>query len=354
MRFSLKLVKILLLVFIATPVIALTSTAQKQLPQDGLIVIPSDETYGPARNLFTNILDGAENKIDLSMYQLKDQGMIDALMRAAKRGIKIRIVTEKNPYQHSYNQDKNNLGGTQQLMQVGVPIQGLAPRFLENNPKAQAHHKILIVDDTYAIVMSCNWDTPTLANTRDFAMIISKDKNPKDFQEINHIFESDWHNEPADYKSESLIIGPDHQREKFINLFSKAKHTIEIYQQSYNDEKIAKALEEISRKGIKIKLLMMPFPFGGKEDGNSSFQNRLIEAGGEVRLVTTRYIHAKVVIIDGKMAYIGSCNFYPTSLDFNRELGVITQDSSALKRLKNVFEQDWENAEPKSCQFKFL
>ncbi len=196
--------------------------------------------------------------------------------------------------------------------------------------------------------MSGNWDTPALTNARDFALIISRDKNQKEFQEIKNIFESDWHNKQIDHKSELLIIGPRHQREDFINLFSKAKQRIEIYQQSYNDEKIAKALEDISRKGIKVKLLMMPFPFGGKKDSNSSFQDSLIKSGGEVRLVKTRYIHAKVVIVDGKIAYVGSCNFYPASLDFNREVGVIVQDVSAIKRLRDVFEKDWELAEPKN------
>ena len=67
---------------------------------------------------------------------------------------------------------------------------------------------------------------------------------------------------------------------------------------------------------------------------------------GEVHLVKTRYIHAKAVIIDGKIAYIGSCNFYPHSLSFNREIGVITKNQQAVQKLKDTFYKDWETAEP--------
>lgn len=335
-----SLFKILVFCFVLLSLIATPTLANK------LIVVPGDKIQGFARDSFTNIIDSAQNKIDLAMYQIKDQGMIEALLRATQRGVKLRIITELNPYKHSYNQDKNKHGGLKQLEKNGIPIKGLPHNILANNPNAHAHYKFLIIDDRYAVVMSCNWDTPTLANTRDFALILSKEKNPIEFWEINRIFNADWQNKKISSTRESLIVGPDHQREKFIKLFSKAHKSIEIYQQSYNDEKIAQALENRCRKGIKVKLLMMPFPFGGSKDKNLPFQIRLVKTKGEVRLVKTRYIHAKVVIIDGKIAYIGSCNFYPHSLNFNREIGVITKNQQAVQKLKDTFDQDWKIAEP--------
>lgn len=345
-QFVNRILSFFLLFIVIIPVIALAGVVPKQLPQDGLIVVPTDATYGAARDLFITIIDGAKNKIDLSMYQLKDQGMIDALMRASKRGVQIRLVTEKNPYQHSLNQEKSILGGTDQLVKIGIPVKGLAPRFLKINSNAQAHHKILIVDDIYAVIMTCNWDVSSLTKTRDFAVIIYKDKTPEEFHELGKIFDSDWNNKQADNRNTSLIIGPNHQREDFIKLFSTAKQSIKIYQQSYNDEKIASTLEELCHKGIKVKLLMTPFPFGGNEDKNLPFQKRLIKAGGEVHLAKM-YIHAKVVIIDDKIFYIGSCNFYPSSLEFNREIGIIIHNVDAVDRLSATFEKDWKDSSAK-------
>lgn len=189
--------------------------------------------------------------------------------------------------------------------------------------------------------MNFNWDTSSLTENRNFALIIYKNNNTNEFQEIENLFDIDWRDNNFFPESTNLIIGPDHQREKFIRLFHQAKKTIRIYQQSYNDEGIADALEKLSHQGIKIQLLMMPFPFGGKKDTNTPFQGRLIKTGGEVKLNKIRYMHAKAVIIDDKMAYIGSCNFYQPSLDFNREVGALTTDKNAIKRLISVFEKDW-------------
>ena len=324
---------------------ALTGDAKKFLPISNIIVVPNDTVYGAARNIFTAVIDGAEAKIDLAMYQLKDQGMIEALIRAAKRGVVVRIVTESNPYKHKYNQDKNMDGGIEQLRSKGILVQNIAPRFLETMPNAQAHHKLLLVDDEYAIVMSCNWDTPTLTNTRDFALVISKAKQLQEFAVINDLFTSDWLNKPNVITDKLVIVGPGGQREQFIEFISKTNKEIQIYQQSYNDEKIATVLEDKARQGIKIKLLMMPFPFGGQQDSNIPYQKKLVQAGGEVRLIKDRYIHAKMIMIDDKLAYIGSCNFYPSSLDFNREVGVVTNDHNAIATLKSVFAKDWKTGE---------
>jgi phosphatidylserine/phosphatidylglycerophosphate/cardiolipin synthase-like enzyme len=316
------------------------------LPPDGLIVVPKDEVYGKARDQFAVMLNAAKSSIDLSMYQLKDQQMIDLLIAAAKRGVAVRIFTEKNPYKHIYNQDKNEHGGLKQLEAVGIVIKGL-PKIFAKHKDAQGHHKVLIIDNEYAVIMSCNWDTPTLKNTRDFGFIISKDKNPDEFAEIVNLFNNDWLNKEYVVKNSNLIVGPGGQREKIATFLNKAKHSIKIYQQSYNDEEIAIVLENIVRRGVSVQLLMIPFPFGGAVDSNVPFQDRLIGVGGKVRLLRSRYIHAKVIIVDDELEYIGSCNFYPPSLDFNREIGIIISDQQAIERLNQVFISDWEKAEEK-------
>lgn len=322
-------------------IISLANATPYRLPSDGLIIGPNDEIAGDARDSFVSMLDSAKSKIDLSIYQLRDPAMINAIMRAHNRGVKIRIVTEKHPFKHEYS-NKGNSSELERLTQAGIPIKGLTSRLAVNN-KAQAHHKILIIDSDYAVIMNFNWDTSSLIENRNFALVIGKNNNAKEFQEIESLFDADWKDEKFSPQSGYLVIGPDHQREKFIKLFSQAKKCIRIYQQSYNDEEIVSVLEKLSRQGIKIKLLMMPFPFGGKKDINAPFQKRLIKAGGEVKLNKTRYMHAKAVIIDDEIAYIGSCNFYQPSLDFNREVGALTTNKNAIKRLIDMFEKDYKS-----------
>jgi len=50
------------------------------------------------------------------------------------------------------------------------------------------------------------------------------------------------------------------------------------------------------------------------------------------------------VIIDGIRAFVGSQNFTATSLDQNREVGILVADPVALQRLQQTFESDWSQA----------
>ena len=53
------------------------------------------------------------------------------------------------------------------------------------------------------------------------------------------------------------------------------------------------------------------------------------------------YIHGKMMIVDGARAYVGSENLSPTSLEKNRELGILISDAEALARLQSAFDQDF-------------
>ena len=60
---------------------------------------------------------------------------------------------------------------------------------------------------------------------------------------------------------------------------------------------------------------------------------------------TFLYIHAKMVLADygtdAAQVFLGSENFSRTSLNRNRELGILLREPDLLDRLHAVFEQDW-------------
>ena len=47
---------------------------------------------------------------------------------------------------------------------------------------------------------------------------------------------------------------------------------------------------------------------------------------------------------DRKIAFVGSQNVTATSLDLNRELGMLVSDAAVLARLASIFETDWARA----------
>jgi phosphatidylserine/phosphatidylglycerophosphate/cardiolipin synthase-like enzyme len=214
--------------------------------------------------------------------------------------------------------------------------------------------------------MTFNWDEASIScdnGSRNFMLVLDKEKK-KDMQEIDDligIFNADWSNTDYKCKSKSILVGPGYnldrqsQRNEIINLFLRAQKSIEIYTQTYNDDKISEVLEDIARHGaVKVRLIITPFPFGRKYD-LSKWWLKLKMAGGEVHLWgpngwpdttssdnTNLYIHAKTIIIDDKEAYIGSCNIYAPSLEIGRELGIITQDPNVINKLVTTFRKDWQ------------
>lgn len=75
---------------------------------------------------------------------------------------------------------------------------------------------------------------------------------------------------------------------------------------------------------------------------------RFEEAGGMVYLTNQVNVHAKVLIIDDRILYIGSTNFYQPSIDKNRNVGLLTQDQKLIAEVLAVFKKDKQSAESAS------
>ena len=314
-----------------------------------------DERYQKnAKTYFINKIIHARKSIDLTMYQLDDDEIILALIGARTNGVVVRIITElKNAYSHEKNleaQTKKAIA-IEKLSRAGIELRGLPKYIFEKSPKqSQVHSKLLVVDEECAVIMSCNWDEPTLRKTRDFGVVFDEKEI---IRMLRVIFDSDWSEIPLKQEDISLfnkipatnipqlIVGPDdNQREIFINLCKLAKKSIRIYNQSFNDEKFVQNLCKLIKPELKVELLMLEYPFSSTKNANFVYQEMLKQSGGLVYFNDERYIHAKVIIVDDSYAYIGSCNIYEPSFLFNRELGWITTNKKIIEQLIVSFEKD--------------
>ena len=61
------------------------------------------------------------------------------------------------------------------------------------------------------------------------------------------------------------------------------------------------------------------------------------------------YIHAKVIVADSGLpsqaAFVGSQNFSTASLDYNRELGLVTTFPALISSLTNTLDSDFATAQ---------
>lgn len=98
--------------------------------------------------------------------------------------------------------------------------------------------------------------------------------------------------------------------------------------------------------GVKIKLIV-PLV------SDSSFVNaaarshyeELLKAGVEIYMYRKGFIHAKTMVIDRKVAIVGSANMDFRSFDLNFEVNAIVYNSEIAEELAQVFQQDLLDAD---------
>lgn len=311
-----------------------------------LKIFPDD-----GRAPYLKLINETHHTLCLTVYALDDPTIIAALKEAVARGVHVRLLYEPKMILHDGKMD----GGSGKVME-DLENAGVNVRPFNLSRAAQLHAKYFLADDGWAMVSSQNLDRESfdgvqdsVAPARDFAVLAY---HPIHIKELQAGFDADWNNTafPYDLAGDMLVWGPEGQRDKFLDLINKAHKTLSIYQIDITDVGIYEALLAAIKRGVKVRLLMQPYPFNKDKDYNIPHQTGILKAGGEVRLMHEYYMHAKVVMVDfdyeDGLFYMGSCNFYTPSINENRELGLTLSFKEIYKRLHRTFEADWSKAQP--------
>lgn len=100
-----------------------------------------------------------------------------------------------------------------------------------------------------------------------------------------------------------------------------------------------RALRGAAQRGMKVRLLLQ-----GKREYfwvhyvTRALHGRLLSAGMEVHDYTVAWLHAKVAVVDGHWATVGSSNIDPLSLLMAREANVVVEDRAFAVALQSKIE----------------
>jgi phosphatidylserine/phosphatidylglycerophosphate/cardiolipin synthase-like enzyme len=78
----------------------------------------------------------------------------------------------------------------------------------------------------------------------------------------------------------------------------------------------------------------------GPAAGAGASFTALAAAGATVRAVAAPAIHGKVLVADDRTVYLGSVNLTPTSLDDNRELGLLLDEPQTAAEVAGIVAAD--------------
>lgn len=283
----------------------------------GLFIEPDD-----GRAPVIEELEAARQSIALEVYLLGDDEIIAALEWAHRRGIDVRVILEEQPYGGAGNQPEI----FERLRQAGINVRWSNPVF------RFTHIKTFVIDRQTAIIMNLNLTKTSFTKNRELAAITTR---PADVAQAAAIFDADWARteEPA---PGPLVVSPTTSRTVLVGLIDDATRGIDIYAEVVRDDEVIAALAAAERRGVAVRLLT-----SDNSADNADELAELTDAGVEARIARGLYIHAKMLFVDNRRAYVGSQNFTATSLDSNRELGIVLEDRVNLARLRQTFDGDF-------------
>lgn len=309
-----------------TPTFAATPTSTPLPVEQRLWVLPDD-----GMQPLLDLIAAAQSSIRCKIYLFTVAEVQEALIRAANRGVDVRVIIEQNPTGDGAENRK-----TFDRLQAG----GVSVRWAPAARYRLTHEKSLVVDDRRALIGTFNFTASSFRSNREYGLLLT---DPALVEEIAAVFDRDWEDAAYDrVRHPALVLSPLNSRRQIEALIDGATAELWLEQATLLDDAIADRLLAAARRGVTVRFLG---PLRqGEEDLSLPNYRRLVEGGAEVRRLGQPMVHAKVILADGRRALIGSINLTRSSLDLNRELGLITEDPAVIARLRATLERDWAAA----------
>jgi hypothetical protein len=291
-----------------------------------LLILPDQ-----GENAIYNFVNSATSSIDMTIYELNDVTLENALVSREKAGADVRVILDQA--QKSYNTAAYNL-----LTAGGVGVVWSSTAF------TYTHQKTITVNNDESYISTGNFDNTYYATSRDYGVF---DTDANDVAAIVAVFNADYtHTSITPSDGDDLVWSPTDSQTHLLALIDGAQHSLDIEQEEFSDTTLVNAIVADENRGVTVRVVI--------EDPSeySSELNEITAAGGKVTGYSSStgfYIHAKTVIADygysTAKAFVGSENFSSGSLNDNRELGMITTDSGVVTGLETTFDGDFSGSD---------
>ncbi len=283
-----------------------------------LFVEPDD-----GRQPLLDVINSAQKEILLTVYLLSDPDVELYLAEAEKRGVEVKVLLEEHPFGGA----SLNPAAKKVLEQAGAEVRWANPGF------TLTHEKTIVVDGRVVCVLTMNLSKTAFAKNREYNAC---DQDPGDVTEAKTIFTADWERKGYAPSQPNLVVSPDNSRGKLTAFIKSAKKSLDVEVEVLQDSRMIDLLAQKATE-IPVRIILPPV---SKVDTNKKALEKL-----KAKTLSSPYIHAKLIVVDGERAYLGSVNLSGQSLDQNRELGILISQGDIIERITQIFDRDWENAQ---------
>lgn len=312
-----------------------------------------------------NALEGATHHIHLSYYIFKDdeigEDVLKILSRKAAAGVEVRVILD------GIGSLSISGGFMRSMRQAGIQVEWFFPvRFPYITPKLNLryHRKIVVVDGRMGFMGGLNIGDEYLS--RDAKLGFWRDTHLKLEGEAVHnlqsIFLNDWYfitrhevqgaryfpqaNVSQVLPVQIVASGPDSNwssiLQGFFTAITLARHSVYIETPYFiPDESLIMALKTAALSGLDVQLVVQGIPEHKLTYwAMHSYFEELLQAGVKVFKYMKGILHAKIFLLDDRLALVGSANVDVRSFHLDFEISAFMYNQFLTERLKLNFEQD--------------
>ncbi|MFI5347818.1 MAG: phospholipase D-like domain-containing protein [Elusimicrobiota bacterium] len=329
--------------------------------------------YEPVAEHVVAAIDAAQKTLRISIYQFEQQSVLDALVRAKKRGVKVEVVLDRS---HVYTTGTSHEGGPRRPRPMVVELvkSGFDLLLLKGQGSGIMHNKFLIVDDELLEGGSYNYTDQSESDHYENAYFtLEKERvalylrywkymrdnaEPVDMDKLEEILtrtsasesEAAADMDAADTEASKRKPDPDGRTSKFpappvdegapiefngqhfpraifspqggiedavIRAVDAAKATIDIAMFSFYSRRIAEALLAAKERGVAVRLVLdkSQASLSSLDDWFAwhEFDMRVVTGPDDTRDPLYQKMHNKYGVFDGKLVETGSFNYSPNA-----------------------------------------
>ena len=312
-------------------------------------------------------IEQAEHHIHVEYFIIKDdvigRAFRQKLIKKAKAGVQVRIIYDGvGSWKLDYNKEY-----LQSLIDAGAEVRSFVPiriPFFSSKINYRNHRKIIVIDGKCGFVGGINVGDEYLGKSKRFGFWRDTHLqiNGDAVYFLQKIFIEDWyficgehlrdacyfpiHTNQGDQLIQIAASGPDSEWDSIMQMYyatmTSAQEKIYIITPYFiPDDSILMALKTAALSGMDVRMIIPNRPdhhivFWATQ----SYLGELLEAGVRVYQYQRGFVHAKVMMVDGVVASVGTANMDIRSFQLNFEVNALLFDKSIVERLERDFCND--------------
>lgn len=305
-------------------------------------------------------IDAAQHSIYLETYIFAADGtgrtIAAALARAVARGVAVRVMLD------GFGSAELPEYWVDDMRSAGVEVQWfrrkISPLTLRRSRLRRLHRKLAVMDGEVAFVGGINIvddippsgriDAPRL----DYSVRVQGPVAGEIHAAMRHLWGMvSWANfhrhgrrihwrlsethKPTSGAADIELVLRDNLRHRrdieraYLKAIAAARHEIIIANAYFLPGRaFRRALKQAARRGVRVVLLLQgKVEYRLQHYATHALYGRMLAAGIEIYEYQPSYLHAKVAVVDGQWATVGSSNIDPFSLFLAREANLVVRDA---------------------------